>query len=98
MRGHGSRAVVLLVAVALGVGFAAAPLPTAAAQVQPGIEVLLDEYLHLIEGKRVGLITNHTGIDSNGTHIADLLNVAPGVTVAAFFAPEHGLRGDRPAG
>ena len=98
MRGHGSRTVVLLVAVALGVGFAAAPLPTAAAQVQPGIEVLLDEYLHLIEGKRVGLITNHTGIDSNGTHIADLLNVAPGVTVAAFFAPEHGLRGDRPAG
>ena len=87
MRGHGSRAVVLLVAVALGVGFAAAPLPTAAAKVQPGIEVLLDEYLHLIEGKRVGLITNHTGIDSNGTHIADLLNVAPGVTVAAFFAP-----------
>src|SRR5690606_41543325 len=97
MRGHGSRTVVLLVAVALGVGFAATPLPTAAAKVQPGIEVLLDEYLHLIEGKRVGLITNHTGIDSNGTHIAYLMNVAPGVTMAAFYTPEHRLRGFRPA-
>lgn len=84
----------LFVAVSFGVGQGVA----SAAKVQPGIEVLLNEYLHLIAGKRVGLITNHTGIDAQGTHIADLLQAAPQVTVAAFFAPEHGLRGDRPAG
>lgn len=69
-----------------------------AAQVTPGIEVLLEDEFHLISGQRVGLITNLTGVDSKGTHIADLLQMHPNVTVAAFFAPEHGLRGDLEAG
>lgn len=94
MRRHIGWLLILLIAVSFGVGQVAVE----AARVQPGIEVLLDEYVHLIAGKRIGLITNHTGVDSQGTHIADLLKAAPQVTVAAFFAPEHGLRGDRPAG
>lgn len=69
------------------------------AQVKPGIEVLLDEYMHLIEQKNVGLITNMTGVDSEKTHIADVLQQhSSDVNVAAFFAPEHGLRGDKAAG
>lgn len=66
--------------------------------VSPGVEVLLDSELHLISGKRVGLITNMTGIDSQGTHIADRLRATHGVELVAMFAPEHGLRGDRQAG
>jgi uncharacterized protein YbbC (DUF1343 family) len=49
--------------------------------------------LRVLEGKRVGLITNHTGRDRNGTSSIDLLYRAPGVRLTALFAPEHGIRG-----
>jgi uncharacterized protein YbbC (DUF1343 family) len=65
----------------------------AGSPVAPGIEVLLRDSLHLLRGKRVGLITNHTGRDRTGTSTIDLLYRAPGVTLAALFGPEHGLRG-----
>ncbi|MBC7187167.1 MAG: DUF1343 domain-containing protein [Calditrichaeota bacterium] len=52
----------------------------------------------LLKGKRVGVITNHTGIDRQGRHIADLLHEAPGVTLSKLFAPEHGIRGTAEAG
>ncbi len=58
-----------------------------------GIEVLLRDSLHLLGGKRVGLITNHTGRDRNGTSSIDLLYRAPGVRLTALFGPEHGIRG-----
>lgn len=74
-----------------------APPPTAAG-VMPGIEVLLRDSLHLISGKRVGLITNHSGRDRQGTSSIDLLHRTPGVRVTALFAPEHGLRGTAEAG
>src|SRR5699024_10558580 len=48
----------------------------------------------LLEGKSVGLITNHTAV-TNGIHTADLLHEAPNVELVALFAPEHGIRGDR---
>lgn len=76
----------------------AAPASASGAAVKPGIEVLLQKGLHLIEGKRVGLITNMTGVDSQGRHSADLVRATPGVELVALFAPEHGLRGDRQAG
>lgn len=61
--------------------------------VLPGVEVLLRDSLHLLRGKRVGLITNHSGRDRAGVRTIDLLARAPGVTLAAIFGPEHGLAG-----
>lgn len=71
---------------------------SAAAQVRPGIEVLLTDSIHLIAGKRVGLITNHSGRARDGTSSIDLLFKAPGVKLAALFGPEHGIRGAAAAG
>ena len=68
------------------------------AGVAPGIEVLLSDSLHLVRGKRVGLITNHSGRDRRGTSTVDLLYRAPGVRLTALFGPEHGLRGVARAG
>ncbi len=74
--------------------------PAAAADtgVVPGVEVLLRDSLHLLRGKRVGLITNPTGRDRAGTSTADLLARAPGVRLTALFGPEHGIRGTAAAG
>lgn len=69
-----------------------------AAQVKPGIEVLRDNGFAQLQGKRVGLITNPTGIDNNFKSTVDILHEAPGVTLTALFAPEHGVRGDVHAG
>lgn len=66
--------------------------------VRPGVEVLLAERLELVEGRRVGLITNHTGVDSRLVSTIDLLHRAPGVKLVALFGPEHGVRGDAQAG
>ena len=68
--------------------------------VKPGIEVLLDEpaQFELVKGKRVGLITNPTGVDSQLRSTIDLLHEHPGVTLAALYRPEHGIRGDAYAG
>jgi uncharacterized protein YbbC (DUF1343 family) len=68
------------------------------AQVEPGITVLVRDSIHLLRGKRVGLITNHTGRDAAGVSSIDLLARAPGVTLVALFGPEHGLRGIAEAG
>ena len=76
------------------------PLQDAAAQgrVRLGIEVLLTDSAHLVRGKRVGLITNHTGVTPDGRSTIDLLHRAPGVRLTALFAPEHGIRGQAAAG
>ncbi len=66
--------------------------------VVPGITVLVRDSLHLLAGKRVGLITNHTGRDAAGVSSIDLLAKAPGVRLVALFGPEHGLRGVAQAG
>jgi uncharacterized protein YbbC (DUF1343 family) len=66
--------------------------------VVPGIEVLLSDSIHLIRGKRVGLITNHSGRDRKGTSSIDLLAKTPDVKLTALFGPEHGLRGIAQAG
>ena len=69
-----------------------------AAGVVPGVEVLLSDSLHLLRGKRVGLITNHSGRDRAGTSTIDLLARAPGVKLVALYGPEHGIRGEAQAG
>jgi uncharacterized protein YbbC (DUF1343 family) len=67
-------------------------------KVTPGIEVLLKEEKELLKGKKVGLITNPTGIDSNLTSIVDLLHEDPDIELTALYGPEHGVRGDAQAG
>jgi uncharacterized protein YbbC (DUF1343 family) len=78
-------------AMALVVVSCAEP-PPARLVVRPGIEVLLADSAHLIAGRRVGLLTNQTGIDRSGTSDVQLLLDA-GAQVTAIFAPEHGYRG-----
>ena len=53
-----------------------------------------------LRGKHVGLITNQTGVDSQGRRTIDLIARAPGVKLVALFSPEHGLQGraDAPVG
>ena len=61
--------------------------------VLPGIEALLADSVHLVRGRRVALLTNHTGVDRCGRRTVDLLVATPGVEVVVLFAPEHGLTG-----
>lgn len=63
------------------------------ADVQNGIDVLHNSGYHALQGLRVGLVTNHTGIDRAGNPTIDLLRGAPGVTLVSLFSPEHGIRG-----
>lgn len=66
--------------------------------IKTGIEVLKDQKFKILDGKRVGLITNPTGVDNNMKSTIDILNEAPNVNLVALFAPEHGVRGDAHAG
>ncbi len=61
--------------------------------IRPGIEVLLEDSLHLVSARRVGLITNQTGVDASGRSSIDRLHEHPSVELVALFAPEHGIRG-----
>jgi len=58
-----------------------------------GIDVLEAEKFAPLRGKRVGLITNHTGLDSYGHRTIDLIARADGVNLVAIFSPEHGIAG-----
>ncbi len=59
-----------------------------------GIDVLVKNNFAPLKGKRIGLITNHTGHDRARRATIDLLKEAPGVTLVALFGPEHGIRGE----
>ena len=69
-----------------------------AATVQTGIEVLRADGFKLLEGKRVGLTTNPTGVDSNLKSTIDILWEAENVNLVALYGPEHGVRGNVHAG
>ena len=73
-----------------------------ARQVRSGIEVLLSDSLHLVQGQRVGLLTNHTGIywigDGTVGSTIDALYEASNVDLVALYAPEHGIRGQEQGG
>jgi uncharacterized protein YbbC (DUF1343 family) len=64
------------------------------AAVLPGIDVLSNQGFKVLQNKRVGLITNHTGRSADGTSTIDILFRAPGVRLTALFSPEHGIRGE----
>jgi uncharacterized protein YbbC (DUF1343 family) len=70
----------------------------AAALVDLGVDVLAERQFRELQGKRVGLITNASGVNKNGASTLDLLLHAPGVRLAAILAPEHGLYGTSWAG
>ena len=68
------------------------------AQVMPGIEVLQERGFEPLVGKRVGLVTNPSGVDHHLRSTIDILFEAPQVNLVALFGPEHGVRGDVYAG
>jgi uncharacterized protein YbbC (DUF1343 family) len=72
---------------------AASKHPRHAARVQTGLDVLESQKFAPLRGKHVGLITNHTGLDSQGRSTVDVLSHAAGVQLIALFSPEHGLAG-----
>ena len=68
--------------------------PRSASVVRSGLDVLVAQDFAPIAGYTVGLVTNQTGVDSQGRRAIDLLAAAPRVKLAAIFTPEHGLTGD----
>lgn len=64
-------------------------------QVLTGIDVLKRDGFKQLQGKKVGLVTNHTGRDRDGNSTIDLLANAEGVTLVTLFSPEHGIRGEK---
>lgn len=66
--------------------------------VKTGIEILKEQNFKPLEGLRVGLITNPTGVDYNMRSTIDILNEAPNVKLVALYGPEHGVRGNLHAG
>jgi uncharacterized protein YbbC (DUF1343 family) len=75
---------------------AAAPWP--AATVELGDEVFLRETWHELHGRCIGIVTNQTGVTSQLESIVDAVRRNPAICLKAIYAPEHGFRGDRPAG
>ncbi len=88
-----------VVAALSAAALCASSLPAlAGVRVRPGIEVLESRGFEGLVGKRVGLVTNPSGVDSRLRSTIDILNAADGVRLAALFGPEHGVRGDAYAG
>ena len=67
-------------------------------RIKTGIEALKQQNFKILEGKRVGLITNPTGVDNEMKSTIDVLHEAPNVNLVALYGPEHGVRGDVHAG
>ena len=68
------------------------------AVVKPGIEVLRERGFDVLQGKKIGLLTNPSGVDRHLRSTIDILFEAPGVQLVRLFGPEHGVRGDAHAG
>ena len=67
--------------------------PLAPAQVRTGADVLAADGAAMLQGRKVGLVTNHTGRTADGRRTADVLHASKGVTLVALFSPEHGWDG-----
>jgi uncharacterized protein YbbC (DUF1343 family) len=66
--------------------------------VLPGDDVFVSETWRELRGRTIGIVTNRSGVLSDGRSIVDAVRANPAITVRALFAPEHGLRGDHDAG
>jgi uncharacterized protein YbbC (DUF1343 family) len=73
-------------------------MPFSIASFKLGDELLLTKHKELIEGKKVGLITNQTGVNSSGESIITLLSNYKSTTLVALYGPEHGIDGKAKAG
>lgn len=62
--------------------------------VKIGAELLIEKNLDLLRDKRVGIITNHTGLLPDGRHIVDIFHEHESINLTVLFGPEHGIRGD----
>lgn len=58
-----------------------------------GNEMLMDQYHELIEGKKIGLVTNQSGVTSRGESLIDALASDPSTHLVALYGPEHGIDG-----
>jgi uncharacterized protein YbbC (DUF1343 family) len=74
------------------------PKPADTTLVKLGNEVLAEQNFQALAGKRIGLITNPSGVNRNLASTIDVLRAAPNVQLVALFGPEHGIYGDVPAG
>jgi uncharacterized protein YbbC (DUF1343 family) len=88
----------LLFALLLLSSACAPAVVTGPAAARPGAEVLLERLPDELVGRRVGLITNQTGVDRTGTSTIDRLHTAPNVRLVGLYSPEHGIRGVAAAG
>ena len=88
----------LFIILAVVAGFVSVELDAARPVVKPGVEVLRDGGFKELQGKRVGLVTNPSGVDRYLRSTVDILFNAPGVNLVALYGPEHGVRGDVYAG
>ena len=78
--------------------FVSSSVASAQPAVKTGVEVLRDRGFDILKGKRVGLVTNPSGVDRLLNSTIDILFNAPGVELVALYGPEHGVRGDVYAG
>ncbi len=96
-RGFSRAATLALLCAALPAALSGAPQPNSSSParggVKTGIDVLEEQEFAPLRGRRVGLITNQTGVDAQGRRTIDVLAHAPGVKLVALFSPEHGLLG-----
>jgi uncharacterized protein YbbC (DUF1343 family) len=76
----------------------ARPARAATPHVLPGDDVFVAETWRELRGRSIGIVTNQSGVLSDGTTLVDAVRANPQIAVKALFAPEHGLRGDRDAG
>ena len=90
----------VFVASAAAVASTAALRGTAlgAPHVLPGDDVFVSETWRELRGRAIGIVTNRSGVLSDGRTLVDAARLNPNITIRALFAPEHGLRGDRDAG
>lgn len=91
---HDAMKRLAIICCALGLVFGS----VAAQKVKTGIEVLKKQNFKMLEGLRVGLVTNPTGVDNDLRSDVDILHAAKNVNLVALFGPEHGVRGNAHAG
>ena len=82
-----------LAALLLAAAPACVPASGGSAPVRPGVEVFIEHPPAVVRGKRVGLITNQSGIDRQRRSTIDLLRASTELTLVALYSPEHGIRG-----
>ncbi|MDP9110395.1 MAG: DUF1343 domain-containing protein [Candidatus Eremiobacteraeota bacterium] len=88
----------LLLALTGAGSIPARPGTLPAARVTLGDEIFLRSTWHDLHGRCVGIVTNQTGVTSKLINIVDAVKADPRICLRAIYSPEHGLRGDRPAG